>query len=49
MAGVQATVTNLSVDNSTDGTAIQGSDAARLMVRQKKGYCRRDIDLDNID
>jgi hypothetical protein len=32
MAGVQATVTNLSMDNSSDGTSIQGSDAARLMV-----------------
>lgn len=32
MAGVQATVTNLSQDNATDGTSIQGSDAARLMV-----------------
>ncbi|KAJ9119673.1 hypothetical protein QFC22_003383 [Naganishia vaughanmartiniae] len=31
MAGVQATVTNLSKDNSTDGTSIQGSDAARLI------------------
>ncbi|KAJ9097288.1 hypothetical protein QFC21_004957 [Naganishia friedmannii] len=31
MAGVQATVTNLSKDNSSDGTSIQGSDAARLM------------------
>ncbi|KAJ9127624.1 hypothetical protein QFC24_001034 [Naganishia onofrii] len=31
MAGVQATVTNLSMDNSSDGTSIQGSDAARLM------------------
>jgi hypothetical protein len=36
MAGVQATVTNLSADNATDGTSIKGSDAARLMVRQKK-------------
>jgi hypothetical protein len=32
MAGVQATVTNLSVDNATDGTSIKGSDAARLLV-----------------
>lgn len=31
MAGVQATVTNLSQDNASDGTSIQGSDAARLM------------------
>lgn len=32
MAGVQATVTNLSLNNDTDGTALTGSDAARLMV-----------------
>lgn len=32
MAGVQATVTNLSLDNASDGTSIQGSDAARLIV-----------------
>lgn len=34
MAGVQATVTNLSINQNGngDGTAINGSDAARLMV-----------------
>jgi hypothetical protein len=34
MAGVQATVTNLSINQNGNGngTAINGSDAARLMV-----------------
>lgn len=31
LGGVQATVTNLSLNNETDGTNINGSDAARLM------------------
>lgn len=37
MAGVQATVTNLSLDNAPDGTSIKGSDAARLMVCPVEG------------
>ncbi|KAH8088404.1 putative aquaporin 1 [Filobasidium floriforme] len=31
LGGVQATVTNLSINNDSDGTTLQGSDAARLM------------------
>lgn len=31
LGGVQATVTNLSIDNNSEGTNIEGSDAARLM------------------
>jgi hypothetical protein len=30
--GIQATVTNLSLNTETDGTSLRGSDAARLMV-----------------
>lgn len=41
MAGVQATVTNLSVDNATDGTSIRGSDAARLLVSLSERGSRR--------